>query len=858
VTLLERDRQLSTAAGYLADAAGGRGRLLFVAGEAGVGKTAFATRLAADAVTAARVAVGRCDGSATPPPLGPLAEMLPALPAGLWPPGADRQEVFTALIAALRDPARAQPYLLVVEDAHWADEATLDLVRHLARRVHDCRALVVVTYRPEDATAGHPLRVLLGDAATCSGTRRLDLSPLSLAAVRDLATRTAGGVPDVERLHRATGGNPFFVTEVLAAGGVDVPDTVRDAVLARAARLSVPARQALDVVALAGARAELALLEAVLGDGFGALDEPLERGVLRPAGADVTFRHELARLAVVEQVPPARRLSLHRRILAALRSAPGPADYARLAHHAEEAGDAEAVRAYAPEAAARAAALGAHREAVQQYRRALRHAEVLPARRRAELLGLLGYECYLTDLVEDALAARTEALRLWTELGDRVQIGDTHRWLSRLNWFAARNELAERHGTLAVEALAGTESVSLAMAYSSMSQLRMLDSDLAGCRRWVALTMDLLDRLPDGPEAAEIRVHALTNLGTAEVVTGDRAEGLRMLADSLARAQAADLQEHAARTYCNLAATAVEQHRHADAAAALAEGTGYCRERDLDSWTLYLAGWRTALLLHRGKLRAAEAAVEDVLRRPDSAPISLIMPLTVLARARARTGQGDWRAPLDRAGALADGTGEPQRLGPVAAARCEIAWIAGDDAGARAAAEQGMRELTDDDCPWLRGAVATWLPGTDPPAVAPPYALELAGRWPAAAAAWQALGSPYERALALARGGDRAGMAQAVQLMDELGATASAARVRALLRAGGWAPPRSRRASTLSHPQGLTAREVEVLALVAEGLSDAAIATRLVLSRRTVEHHVAAILAKLGVASRQEAATRPG
>ena len=317
--------------GLLAEAAAGHGRLVFVAGEAGVGKTAFARQVASAA--AAQVAWGACDGVSTPAPLGPLVEMAPDLPPGCHPADAPRPEVFARVLTVLRRPPPATPYLLVIEDAHWADESTLDLVLHLSRRIHRCRAVVLVTYRPEDLDADHLLRRVLGDAATAAGCRRLDLAPLTPAAVRTLTAGRPGVDPD--DLHRRTRGNPFFVSEVLAAGSVTVPPTVRDAVLARTARLSGPARTALDVVALAGARTEVGLLGEVLGDGLHDLDEPIERGMLQLSGGELTFRHELARVAVAEQVPALRRIAVHRTILAAL-TAPVTSgtrpDPARLAH----------------------------------------------------------------------------------------------------------------------------------------------------------------------------------------------------------------------------------------------------------------------------------------------------------------------------------------------------------------------------------------------------------------------------------------------------------------------------------------------------------------------------------------------
>ena len=280
MSLLERDSAQEAAAGYLAEAVTGHGRLVFVAGEAGVGKTVFVDSVVASAGTSVAVALGACDGSATPAPLGPLREMLPDLPADVWPDGADRHEVFTRLSEALRDPVR--PFLVVIEDAHWADDATLDLIRHLARRVHRLGALVLVTYRSEETTGSTRCdwcwatsRARWGSAGSTSRRSRWTPYDVWSGPQEPSTPRSCTGRP---------GGNPFYVTEVIAVGGSAVPRSVHDAVLSRTARLTDHARDGLEVVALAGPRAELSLVAAVAPGSEAGLDEALGAGVSSSRG----------------------------------------------------------------------------------------------------------------------------------------------------------------------------------------------------------------------------------------------------------------------------------------------------------------------------------------------------------------------------------------------------------------------------------------------------------------------------------------------------------------------------------------------------------------------------------------------
>ncbi len=838
--LIERTETLAALAARLDDVrASSTGRLVLVGGEAGVGKTALLRTFCA--AQDARILWGACEPLRTPRPLGPLADVAETTMGelhDLTTAGARPHEVALALLRELREDP---PTILVLEDVHWADEATLDVLTLLATRVGTAPALVLASYRDDELDRAEQLRFVLGELVRRPG--RLRIAPLSLAGVAELAA--PHGV-DGDALYRRTAGNPFFVVEALAAGGDEIPDTVRDAVLARAARLSPPARRLLEAVAIVPGPVGPQLLETIAGDLIEHVDECLASGMLSVGTVDLAFRHELARAAIEDATAPTRRVALHRAALSALSDQPG-AESARLAHHAEAAQDADAVLRWAPRAAERAAAAGAHREAAAQLARALPFADRLAPVARAELLQRRADECYLTAEFDAAIAAQREALAIHRELNDVRGEGDALRSLSRLLFFAGRTDEAEPVVLQAVDLLErlppGHE---LAMAYGNVAQRRMVVEDKEAATEWGTRALTLARELDD----TEAALYALINLGGAEF-RADRPDGRDKLEQALRLAQEHGLHDYAGRASSLLVQCAVRNRLFAVADEHLGPGLDYCSEHGLDTWGLYLIAAAARLQLARGEWEAATDSAAAVLNDPRSAPVARGWALAVLGLVRARRGDAAADAPLDEAHALVRDSGELMRIVPVAAARAEHAWLRGHDDAVVALTDDALALARRRNAPWAFGELAywRWQAGAREPVdlAAEPYRLAMAGEAEPAAARWREIGCPYEAALAR----------DAIDELQQLGARPAARIVARRLRERGVrGVPRGPHPRTRENPAGLTARELEVLALVAEGLRNAQIAQRLVVSEKTVGHHVSAVLRKLDVSTRGEASAK--
>jgi DNA-binding CsgD family transcriptional regulator/tetratricopeptide (TPR) repeat protein len=846
--LLERERCLADLARWLGDASERGGCIALVGGEAGIGKTVLLQEFS-NRQREARVLWGACDALFTPRPLAPLHDIARQAQGALLEAinsGANRDAIFTAAL----DELERAPGLVIFEDMHWADEATLDLLKYLGRRIHRTHAMLAVTYRDDEVGARHPLRFVIGDLPRAS-MRRMALSPLSESAVAQLARR-AGRPPN--GLHGITGGNPLFVTEALAAVADSVPITVRDAVLARAAKLSHAAREIAELVCVVPGKAEIWLLEGASEPDEASIEDCLSSGMTRSEDGSLAFRHELARRALEDSLSRPRSQYLHAKVLAVLERRPDiPA--ARLVHHADGARNAGQVLRYAPIAAIQAASVGAHREAVSHYQIALRYAQNLPPDERVQLQEHLSYEFHLTGQHEHAIEIQRAVLEIRRASGQRVQEGDALRWLSWLSWFAGHREEADRYSA---DAIAILESLppgpELGMAYCNQADLDMeaheADSAIAWARRAIALAE------PWGN--AEILGHALNTRGTVRLIGGDTA-GWADLERSFQLALGAGVAERVAGGYTNLSAMAVSARQYEKASGYLDPGLAYCEDHDLDSWWLYLLAYRARMRFERGEWTGASDDAEEVLRHPRTTSISRIPALRTLGHLRTRRGDADATSALDEARALGGPTPELQRIGTLAAANAEAAWLEGDRERVIREVRPAYELVLQRRDPRMKGELAAWLWRVGalpqlPTDIPEPYALEISGDWRGAARAWKALGCPYEHACMLAWYGPEAEQREALTILGGLGAAPAARALRKKLRVqGARGVPRGSRTSTRRSPHGLTERETEILALLSKGLRNSVIAQRLFVSTKTVDHHVSAILAKLGVPSRAQA-----
>ena len=852
VPLLEREAQLASLGEYAGEARHGDGRMVLVAGEAGVGKTALVEQAQRN-LPAASWYWGACDGLFTPRPLGPLFDIAAKLGGELLElcrADAPREDLFGALLRQVSEPGELR--VLVVEDIHWADEATIDLLRFLGRRIRDATVLLIVTYRDDGLSATDPLRMALGDLATQRSVRRVGLAPLSADGVRVLAD---GAGLDGAALYQLTGGNPFYVTEVVQSRPGELPASARDAVLARVTRLSAGAREVLDAAALIGTRIEVSLLASVTSGPPSAADELLASGLLSGDGVAVSFRHEIVRRAVATAIPPLRCVFTHARILGALRDR-GCDDDARLAFHAEGAGDGPAVLRHAPAAARRAAALGSHREAAAQFERALRFTGGLDPAATAGLYDELAAEAGLVDRWEEAAAAQQRALELWREAGDRRSEGATWRRLSRTMWRLCRGQedLAAAERAVALLEPLGPDA-ELAWAYVNLGYLRMTENEIEVAIGLVRQAQAMAEALG----VPEVLSEALNTEGCALAALG--ADWTGALERALAIALAEGLQSQAGRAFANLHSLHCGQLRFAAAEPYFADGLAYCDEHDIGTFGICLRGEHTATLEMLGRWDEAAALSLDLLTRSGASPVNRINPLTSLGKILARRGDpGAWER-LDEAMRSADDGGEPGQILRVRLARAEAYWLEGQAASARREAELAD-EVAGAADPWERGMIADWVrrTGSARPArgeLAEPYRQHAGGDWEQAALQWEELGCRYEAALARLESGQETALRKALAIFTELGATGAAGVTRQMMRQlGVRSIPAGPRTATRAHPLGLTPREQEVLGLICAGHTNAEIAGELFISAKTVDHHVSAVLAKLGVPTREVAASQ--
>lgn len=852
--LIERAGFLSLLHSQFKNVESGEGHCVFVNGEAGIGKTSLVKNFCRELKDDCEIYLGTCDALFTPRPLAPLYDILYQIGTGLrenFAVNADRTELFTNFCNEVR--GKAKTIVIVFEDIHWADEATLDFIKFFARRITQLKCFFILTYRDNEIHSNHPLRNVLGQLPTDTYTR-IQLPTLSKEAVKKMSDERGYNGEDV---YSISGGNPFYVTEILANYSPGVPDNVKDSVLAVYNRHNPKTKSLWQILSILPTGLEAPYLERIEPDYAAALETCMAGQIIILKENMLVFKHELYRRTIEDALSPLVRVALNKKILELFReSFEKKNEIERIIHHAKNANEYERVVHYAPIAAQHAASVGAHVEAAKLYLTAIEYYQGNDKKELIELYEAYAYECYLTNQTKEGIIYTSKSLELWKETDELEKTANCLRFLSRLWWFDGNTQKAEQFNLQAIEVLENQPSSKIkAMAFSNMSQLKMLADELEECLLWGNKAIVMAKELSD----EEILAHALNNVGSVQFTRQSSFEkGKEQLQQSLEISLRNSFHEHVARAYTNLGTNSVVIKDYAFAKQSLDDGIQYCEERDLDLWASYMSAWKARLLLETGDWNEAHRIADNLLSNGSQSTVVKIISLVIIATIKMRKAEPGALQLLIEAEKKMFETMELQRIIPVIVALLEYEWITGKKQIEEKTLDRTMKMFHGAENIMDAIEFSFWMMKArnqqlEIPAISEDSAMFSRLKSMTPAEIWERLGCPYEHALTLFDGTDEE-KRKALTIIAGLGADAVHEKMKMDMRNSGIKSiPRGSRKSTRSNVAQLTTRELDVLGLLKGGMQNKEIANTLFISAKTVDHHISSILFKLEVNSRTKA-----
>ncbi len=853
--LIERESFLHLLQTQFSKVAGGEGHCVFVSGEAGIGKTSLVKtfcRLQGDDCI---VYQGACDALFTPRPLAPLYDIIWQVNKELWP-ATQTIEQRTALFATFFRELKSQNKrnIILFEDIHWADEATLDFIKFFARRITQLPCLFVLTYRDDETPFYSSLRNLYGQLPPDSFTR-LQLTPFSKEAVTAMAGKKGYNAEDV---YLISGGNPFYVNEILASYSPGVPENIKDSILAVYDRLEEGTKHAWQICSVIPEGLEINRFAKIKSSWDEEMDHCFALKIIIIKNDRVVFKHELYRRTIEGSLSPFKRIALNKMMLDLfLTSFEDEGDIERIVHYAKNANENGLVIKYASVAAKQAASVGAHTEAAKLYLTAIDYYQGVDEDLLLQLYEGYAFESYLTNKVKDAIIYTAKSLKFLEKRGDSEKLAKCLCFLAWLCWIDDDLKKAEEFTRQAIEVLKDKPvSHSKAAAYSLLSQLKMMSDLSEECIFWgekaIAMAKDLLDK--------GLLSYALGNVGAVKIrVPAWQQEGLSLLQQSLEIGLENSYHEYTGMAYINLAYNSVIIKDYPSAKSALDTGIHFCEENNLYLSGNYLLIVKARFYLETGNWTAAYNIAAPLAGDDKQLKIITIYALSILASIEMR--RGDPAAIISRltkATSYAFETTEPQRIITVLSAFLEYEWIMGehliDDELLKNAIQiiqnRGNIYGNSEFLFWMQRARGQSLLLKE---VFQGYDISSPAKAKKAASLWKNAGCPYNEALALSAGTED-DKREAIGILQGLGADAVVQTIKAEMRSAGMKSiPRGMRKSTLSNAALLTGRELDVLQLLKEGLQNKEIAGKLFIAPKTVDHHISSILFKLDVTSRAKA-----